>query len=212
MNKNENKYFNTAVKMDKALLLLLDKKNFEDITIKEICETAEVNRSTFYLHYDNTLDLLGETTDYIIDNFLSYFSVDHQNITLKFETCKLEELNFVTPEYLKPYLTFIKENQNLFKTSLKHFNTMNFKSVYNRLVKYIFYPVFERFSFPEKDRIYIVKFYLTGITAVTLEWLENNCAEEIDDIVRLIINCVLGEFDIEKTDAEQIRKQLQWEQ
>ena len=55
MNKNENKYFNTAVKMDKALLLLLSKKDFEDITIKEICEAAEVNRSTFYLHYDNTV-------------------------------------------------------------------------------------------------------------------------------------------------------------
>ena len=35
MNKNESKYFNTAVKMDKALLELLEKKDFEYIT-KEI--------------------------------------------------------------------------------------------------------------------------------------------------------------------------------
>ena len=210
MNKNENKYFNTAVKMDKALLFLLEKKDFEDITIKEICETAEVNRSTFYLHYDNTLDLLRETTDYIIDNFLSYFSVDTQNITLQFATCKIEELNFFTPEYLKPYLTFVKENQNLFKTSLKHFKIMNFAGVYNRLLKYIFHPVFERFTFPEKDRVYIIKFYLTGVTAITLEWLDNNCTEGIDDIIRILMNCVTGDFDIDKTDVEQIRRQLKW--
>ena len=32
------------------------------ITVKEICEKAGVNRSTFYLHYENTTDLLQETT------------------------------------------------------------------------------------------------------------------------------------------------------
>ena len=85
MNKNESKYFNTAVKMDKALLELLEKKDFEYITIKEICALAEVNRSTFYLHYENTSDLLKETTQYITDSFLSYFSVEKQSISLKFE-------------------------------------------------------------------------------------------------------------------------------
>ena len=74
MNKNESKYFNTAVRMDKALIELLEKKDFEYITIKEICQAAGVNRSTFYLHYENTADLLKETTGYITDSFLSYFS------------------------------------------------------------------------------------------------------------------------------------------
>lgn len=36
MNKSQSKYFNTAVKMDEALLSLLEKKDFEYITIKEI--------------------------------------------------------------------------------------------------------------------------------------------------------------------------------
>lgn len=60
MNKNESKYFNTAVKMDKAFLSLLEKKDFSYITVKEICEKAKVNRSTFYLHYETLEDLLSE--------------------------------------------------------------------------------------------------------------------------------------------------------
>ena len=90
MNKNESKYFNTAIRMAEALITLLEKKDFEYITIKEICDTAGVNRSTFYLHYENTSDLLKETTRYIIDKHLAYYEIDKQRISLQFETCKRE--------------------------------------------------------------------------------------------------------------------------
>ena len=42
MNKNESKYFNTAIKMDEALISLLEKKDFAYITVKEICDKAGV--------------------------------------------------------------------------------------------------------------------------------------------------------------------------
>ncbi len=193
MNKNESKYFNTAVKMDKALLSLLEKKDFEYITIKEICEVAGVNRSTFYLHYENTADLLKETTKYILDSFLTYFTVDRQSITIQYQECKLQDLVFITPEYLMPYLTFIKENQRVFITAVKHLRTMDFENVYNKMFKFIFNPILERFSFPEKDREYVLKFYLTGITAIVMEWLKNDCNESIEDISRIIIQCVIGQ-------------------
>ena len=50
--------------MDEAFLTLLAKKDFEYITIKEICEVAGVNRSTFYLHYETMSDLLSTATVY----------------------------------------------------------------------------------------------------------------------------------------------------
>lgn len=65
MNKSESKYFNTALRFNKALLALLERKEFSYITIREICQEAGVNRSTFYLHYENTADLLKETTQYV---------------------------------------------------------------------------------------------------------------------------------------------------
>ena len=60
MNKSESKYFNTAIKMDLALISLLKKKPFDYITVIEICKEAGVNRSTFYLHYETVGDLLQE--------------------------------------------------------------------------------------------------------------------------------------------------------
>lgn len=76
MNKNESKYFNTAVKMDKAFLALLEKKDFAYITVKEICEEAGVNRSTFYLHYETLEDLLSESMEYMNEHFLAYMKQD----------------------------------------------------------------------------------------------------------------------------------------
>ena len=196
MNKNESKYFNTAAKMDEALITLLEKKDFEYITIKEICDTAGVNRSTFYLHYDNTSDLLKETTRYIIDKHLAYYEIDKERISLQFETCKREELLFITDRYLVPYLTFIKDNQRLFKVSIQQFNSLNMGEVYDRMFEHIFTPVLERFHIPENQRSYMIKFYLTGVFAIIMEWLDKNCSDDMKTVIQVITDCVMGERTI----------------
>ena len=196
MNKNESKYFNTAIKMDEALISLLEKKDFEYITIREICDTAGVNRSTFYLHYENTSDLLKETTRYIIDKHLAYYGIEQKHISLQYETCRREELLFITDKYLRPYLTFIKDNQRLFKVSIKQFNSLNMDEVYGRMYKHIFNPILDCFHVPDNERAYVMKFYLTGIFAVVMEWLDNNCADDMETITGVITNCVMGERNV----------------
>ena len=196
MNKNESKYFNTAIRMDEALITLLEKKDFEYITIMEICETAGVNRSTFYLHYENTFDLLQETTRYILDKHFAYYSSDTKRITERFANCELKDLVFITSEYLIPYLTFIKDNQRLFKVSIKHFNSLSMDSVYGGMFEYIFNPILERFHVPEKERAYVMKFYLTGVFAIVMEWLDKNCSDDIKTVTRVITDCVMGERNV----------------
>lgn len=193
MNKNQSKYFNTAVKMDEALIALLEKKDFEYITVKEICQTAHVNRSTFYLHYQNTRDLLQETTRYIMDKHLSYYTVDRQILSLQFECCDREELLFITNEYLVPYLTFVKENQRVFKVAVKQFYSLNMDEVYHRMFDHIFNPILSRFHIPEKERPYVIKFYLTGVFAIVMEWLDRDCADSIDGVAKIIRDCVMGD-------------------
>ena len=193
MNKNESKYFNTAIKMDEAIITLLEKKDFEYITIKEICDAAQVNRSTFYLHYENTSDLLKETTRYIIDKHLAYYETDKKSVSLKLETCKREELLFISDEYLTPYLTFIKDNQRLFKVSVKRFHSMHMDEVYSEMFERIFTPILARFRVPEAERAYVMKFYLTGVFAVVMEWINKNCSDSMEMIIKVIIDCVMGE-------------------
>ena len=42
----------------------------------------------------------------------------------------------------------------------------------------------------------MLKFYLTGITAVVMEWLKNDCKDSIEEISRIIIQCVIGQNKI----------------
>ena len=192
MNKSESKYFNTAVKFDKALLSLLEKKPFEYITIREICEKAELNRSTFYLHYENTSDLLKETTAYMLENFNSYFSVDAESITSKFANCDLEDLKFVNEKYLYPYLLFIKENQRVFSAVLSQPSAFDSKSIFQRLFDNIFKPILDRFHYPRDEQNYVMLFYVNGITAIITEWLKDGCKKSIEDISKIIYYCVYG--------------------
>ena len=192
MNKSESKYFHTAIRFDKALLSLLEKKPFEYITISEICKTAQVNRSTFYLHYENTGDLLKETTTYVLESFASYFSVDAAHIVAQFADCDLQDLNFINEKYLHPYLSFIKENQCVFSAVLSQPTAFNSKAIFQKLFDNIFHPILDRFHYPRDEQNYVMMFYLNGITAIITEWLKDGCQKSIEDISTIIHICIYG--------------------
>lgn len=193
MDRSRSKYFNTAVKMDEALIALLNEKDFEYITVKEICQRADVNRSTFYLHYENTRDLLEESVKHLLDQFLSYFPVDTQRITERFQNCTLEELNYISEEYLIPYLSYIRDNRRVFSIALKNAGNFGFDSIYQQMFQHIFQPILTRFRFPETEQPYIMVFYLNGIHAIVRQWLRTNCADSTESICSIIQKCILGD-------------------
>ena len=94
--------------LKKSLLELLKNKKIDKITVKELCEKAQINRGTFYLHYSAPNDLLYEIekdfmanhselfTDYMtkaslhqndrgMDKLQALFQVTSENI----ELCKI---------------------------------------------------------------------------------------------------------------------------
>lgn len=189
MNKQETKYTNTTVLMDETLIKLLNTKTIDYITVKEICQVAEVNRTTFYLHYESINDLLEEVAEYINQKFLAYFEKNNDFIS-NINTLPLEELDLINDKYLRPYLTFIKDNKKVFQASFN--NPINMKSIdkYSSLEKHIITPILDRFDIPVSTRKYLVGFYLNGIIAIIKIWLEDDCKESIIDIEKIIINCV----------------------
>ena len=192
MNKAESKYFNTAIRFNKALLSLLEKKPFEYITISEICEKAGVNRSTFYLHYENTADLLKETTAYVLENFASYFSIDAESVVAQFASCELQDLKFINEKYLHPYLSFIKDNQRVFSAVLSQPKAFDSIAIFKRLFDYVFKPILDRFHYPRDEQNYVMMFYLNGITAIITEWLKDGCQKSIEDVSAIIHICIYG--------------------
>lgn len=190
MNKSESKYYNTALLMNQALIELLNKKEYDFITVKELCKKAGVNRSTFYLHYDNINDLLCETIENINKKFLSCFDTGDENFVSHLSSYKKDDLILITPKYLQPYLEYIKENKIIYQVSAKHPVLMQSKIKYELLQEKVLSPIYNRFDVKESVKKYYTAYYINGLYAIIDEWIKAGCADETDNVMQAIIECV----------------------
>ena len=189
MNKNESKYFNTAKKMIDALITLLETKEFEYITIKEICHIANVNRSTFYLHYSNMNDLLEETIKSLNLSFNSHFG-SKENETTIISKDNLEDLFLINDDNLIPYLNFIKENKNIYKVLKNHPQLVNANKTYEQMFRKLFVPIMNRFGLDEKWHKYLMDFYISRLTSIVFDWVYDDCkipVQEVSDFIKGLI-------------------------
>ena len=190
MNKSESKYFNTALRMDEALIALLEEKELEYITVKEICRQAGVNRSTFYLHYETISDLVNETLEMINQRFLSYFPQQEDEVLGNMDRRERKDLVLVTREYLLPYLHFIRDNKKVYRAAFRNPSSMQAHIRYGELKQHILGPILERFEIPAAHHPYYMTYYVEGIIAIVKEWLRQDCADEVEMIAGIIESCV----------------------
>ncbi|MGN0610544.1 MAG: TetR/AcrR family transcriptional regulator [Ruminiclostridium sp.] len=203
MNKSESKYFNTALLMDRALIELLGKKDIAYISVKEICQKAGVNRSTFYLHYETIDDLLQETMEYIDSSFSSSFSGNYKNLVNRIEGSPLTELIFINSVYLKPYLEFVRSNRIIYKASVNNPAPMRTYKRYSNLKKHVIEPIMARFDVPANARSYMTAYYINGIWAIIQEWIKNDCRESVEQLIGIIEGCVRPDYPFLDKGSEQ---------
>jgi len=163
LNRSESRYFATVARMDEAFLTLLAKKDFEYITVKEICEVAGVNRSTFYLHYETMSDLLSGSVSRMNEQFLACMEKDSDAFSAKLQNCPRNELYLITPDYLTPYLSYIKNNKRLFRTATENAAVLGMDKSYDRMFRHVFTPILDRYGVLQQDRSYIMAFYIRGL-------------------------------------------------
>lgn len=69
MKKKENQRIALTKRLLKeSLIRLMDTKSVQNITVSELCEEAEINRTTFYNHYGCPTDVLRDIEVDIIDD------------------------------------------------------------------------------------------------------------------------------------------------
>lgn len=185
MEKKESKYFYTAQLMNQALIALLEKKDIEFITVTEITKKAGVNRSTFYLHYENIYELLEETIANLNKEFLSSFDAQ---TPLKIKSKK--DAFLITDEQLIPYLNFVKQNKRVLKLIKQKPQLFQAQKTYQKMYDKIFYPAISQFIVEENERIYNLEFFTAGVSAIVHKWLELDCVTDIENIALIIKKCV----------------------
>lgn len=184
MNRSEVKYHNTAIKMYNALFELLEVKNFTSINVKELCEKANINRSTFYGHYDSMSDLLDDAKQYVVNDFFNSFK---QNLFVDLDQEGDIEKNTIN-NYIVPYLTFIKKNKLVFKVFMENLQTFKVDEYHKFLLEKVFIPILTKKGIKDPLTInYISKYYLSGVTAIVMDWINRDCIDDISYMSDIIL-------------------------
>lgn len=71
-SKQDRRILKTKSEIKQALTELMEEKRFEAITVRDLTERANINRGTFYLHYQDKYDLLEQCEDEIIKNIVEH--------------------------------------------------------------------------------------------------------------------------------------------
>lgn len=71
-DKKDVRTVRTVAALKNNLKELLMEKDFEKISVRKLCDKSDINRRTFYLHYDSIDDLLAEVLEEISLEFIEY--------------------------------------------------------------------------------------------------------------------------------------------
>ena len=154
-------------KIEKAFIELIQTRNVEEITVTDICNLTQLNRSTFYANYLDIYDLVDKIKIKIIEDFFNIYKDETANKYHSYDFLKLFQ--------------HIKENQLFYKTYFK----LNLDLTDS--VKYIDDKEVDRFLTDSKNLDYHIEFFKAGLNAVIKKWLNSGCKEspkEIEDILK----------------------------
>ncbi|RNB82129.1 TetR/AcrR family transcriptional regulator [Brevibacillus nitrificans] len=103
MTKVDRRILKTQEALKKAVIELMTEKNFDDITIQDIADRANINRGTIYLHYQDKYDLL----DKLIETHLNELG------EMEKWACQMD-----WSDALVPFFEYFEQNYLFFSTML----------------------------------------------------------------------------------------------
>ena len=157
----------TDRRLREALLSVMEQDRLP--SVGELCEIAQVNRSTFYRHYLDVYDLM-EKTEAEIQKGLA------EIMTTSVEGEPLERLARYVADYHKFYRIYLQ----------KHLDG-SMEAGFQRYWESHLKPVFLRAGVTDERRmLYYYQFVKAGVMTVLKLWLEDGCRESPEEIARIL--------------------------
>lgn len=157
--------------LKKNLITLLLEKPISAVKVKELCEKAELNRTTFYLHYGSPQDVLHD-------------------IELDFLNSTKDVLTEISPDvdgiqYITVYLNFIHENADVFQVLILDPQDKEFQKDF---LDTMFQTIRKQFAptVPEQIQAETYAFILQGAIAVIKTWMDSGFQKNPKIISELI--------------------------
>ncbi len=165
----------TIMMLKDALIELMQKEHISKISVKSLCEIADVNRSTFYAHFSDQYDLLEYTYQEVIKNIKNHL-----------EKQQLYEKHPISFQTLNRLLDYVKENADLFKAILSDNCDPDIqRKIMNELMDYHPYAGTDK-----RTKDYLAAFGLTGCISILQIWLRDGMPESTTRMTELIMQAL----------------------
>lgn len=172
--KNNQRTRLSKILLKNALMdLLSEKGSVTKISVRELCERADLNRSTFYAHYSEPKDLLEEVEAELLDATREHL----QKIGA--------ENDIGAHRYLLSFLIYIKENDKPFRTLLIDAGDPEFRSKFMQQSIIQFVENLD-IAFPKEQEQYIYSYILNGSTGVIIQWMRSDYSIDENALVDLL--------------------------
>lgn len=176
MNKNQRVMLTKRL-LQEALIRLLEKKPLEKISITELCEEADINRATFYRHYNLPCEVLEEMQSMFVEKIHS--DVD-MNALISSPLKYVEKVCSYIYDYAEIVKIFINNNseENMIKLFDDFFesllrNNERIKRSYNM----------------DESEIKLISAYMSGGGYFMLRrWLLEDIPKTSDEVSKLVLS------------------------
>lgn len=174
-----------------ALFELMREKDINKITVKELCERADVNRSTFYAYYTDIYDLHKK----IIKDF---FTLQREFLNKATEILDTkEDITALTVEDFYEitllYLTYVRENKELFQFV---FYGQTNSPIQISFDKVFFSEINKRLPENQKEIFRRSFTFISGGTsALFIRWLLDDCATPTESLAKSLAYYYNGVFN-----------------
>lgn len=166
----------TKAAIQKAYIDLLMEKKPGKITISEIARRADVDRKTFYLHYNAIEDIIREFTQNEVDKFVEQLKLE-----------KFPEKPFGITRLFEILNQMVEENLDFFQfISVNKEYDYFFDQIKELFVTAILDNYRELFNFPENELKIYAEFFISGIISAYVRWLRERLPISKEELAGLV--------------------------
>ena len=172
--KKDRRVKYTITVLKEALVKSMKEEHISKISVKSICELADINRSTFYAHFDDQYALLHFIENEVLDNIKLY--LDKQDF---------DDKRPISIQVLHRILEYVRQNAELFKALLSDNCEPGIQREIMDLSKVVSFQVNNKYDMRVQE--YLAVYGTTGCISLLHKWLQDGMIESTTELAEYIM-------------------------